>query len=76
MFPLPFNVLKQKPILVPVNELEDASQHMSPALLNPKVQHELSLVEHLVLVGKDADVPFTPYFQKCQRKKINKEAAI
>jgi hypothetical protein len=61
VLPLAFSGSKQQPILELVNELAAASQYMSQAL-----------VEHLVVAGKDADVPFTPYITKCQRKKINK----
>lgn len=63
----------QQHVLEPINETE-SSQQMQQALLNPKVQHELALVEHLVGEGKDADVPFTPDITKCQRKKITKAA--
>jgi hypothetical protein len=33
---------------------------------------DIDLVKHLLIAGKDADVPFTPYLTKCQRKKITK----
>lgn len=62
----------QQHILEPINELEATSQHISQALLNPKVRQELALVENLVVAGKDSHIPFTPYITKCQRKKITK----
>lgn len=75
ILPFPGIGAEQLPIMVPVHELEDSSQHMSQALLNTKVRQELALVEHLVVEGKDVDVPFTTYLSKKQRKKIAQEAS-
>jgi len=40
---------------------------------NPIVQKEVEFVVHLILQGKDKDIPFTPYLSKCQKKKALKD---
>jgi len=70
-----------QPVLEPVNNALDIeavschpTQQTSYVTIDPKLQRELDLVEHLVVAGKDVDVPYTPYLTKCQWKKIAKAA--
>jgi len=71
----------QQPVLEPVNnalDIEAVSSHptqqTSHVIMDPKVRHELDHVEHLVIAGKNPNVPYTPYLTKCERKKIAKAA--
>jgi len=68
---------KQEPILIRVEDIvpEVSSHNAAQArrMDDPNIQRELALLEHLVVAGKDADVPYTPYLTKCQRKKIAKK---
>jgi len=65
---------EHEPVLTRVEDIvPQASNHgdvQACLMVNPNLQRELALVEHLVVAGKDADIPFTPYLTKCQRKKI------
>jgi len=58
----------QQPVLEPVNNALDIEA------VSSQLRRELDLVGHLVIRGKDADVPYTPNLTKCQRKKIAKAA--
>jgi hypothetical protein len=57
-----------------IHLLELINGQTSHDTMDPEVRRELDLVEHLVIASKDADVLFTLYLTKCQRKKINKTA--
>ena len=59
----------QQPILEPVNnalDIEAVSSHptQQTVTMDPNLRREIDLVEHLVIAGKDADVPYTPYLTK------------
>jgi len=42
--------------------------HVPPKEIDPNVQKELDLVEHMLIAGQNVDVPSTPYLAKFQRR--------
>jgi len=45
-------------------EAVPSPQQTSHIRMDLKLRREFDLVEHLVVAGKDADVPYTPYLTK------------
>jgi len=61
------------PILEKIINDSDKNYEQPPQFhRNPVVQKEVASVAHLILQGKDKDIPFTPYLSKSQKKKALK----
>jgi len=52
------------------------TQQTSYVTMDPKLRHELDLVEHLVMAGKDVDVPYTTYLTNGRGKKLLRQPNI
>jgi hypothetical protein len=55
-----------------VPEVQNITVDPDVAAHKPQLQNELDLVSECLIQGKDADVPFTPYLTKKQRKHLSK----
>ncbi|MGM2984655.1 hypothetical protein, partial [Bacillus cereus group sp. BC60] len=44
----------------------------SEASIDPTLQKEFDLVEHLLIQGQNPEVPFTPYLTKKSKNKVSK----